>query len=310
VFAIAPGAVVTIDGVTITGGSTAGAGFPLSVIGSGISISSGATLVLRRSIVQSNRDPMGVGGGIFNGGDLRIISSTIRGNLADFGGGITNDGRLLVVNSTIVGNSGRSDSGGILNHGTLLLFNSTVSRNSSGHIGGGLSNLAEGTTTVVNSTISENSSTDAPGIWAGDGMVMLLNTIVAGNSEQQSPAPSPDCFGSGLLISFGNNLIGDPTGCPITLQPGDLTGEPGLDTFTDNGRPGNGHFPLLPHSQAIDAGNNAACPRTDQLGQRRIGPCDIGAIEFRDRDDRPHDEGQGEEPHANTGLMHKAGKLH
>jgi hypothetical protein len=92
--------------------------------------------------------------------------------------------------------------------------------------------------------------------------------------------------GNGWL---GHNLIGDPTGCTITLQPSDLTGDPGFGPFTDNGRPGNGHFPLLPTSQAIDAGNDALCPRTDQLGRRRIGPCDIGAITFRDRDDR-HDD--------------------
>jgi hypothetical protein len=67
-----------------------------------------------------------------------------------------------------------------------------------------------------------------------------------------------------------------------------------LDAFTDNGRPGNGHFPLLPTSQAIDAGSDVVCPRTDQLGRRRIGPCDIGAIEFRDRDDQ-HEEEEDED---------------
>jgi hypothetical protein len=69
-----------------------------------------------------------------------------------------------------------------------------------------------------------------------------------------------------------------------------------LDAFTDNGRPGTGHFPLLPTSQAIEAGNDALCPRTDQLGRRRIGPCDIGAIEFRERDEpQPDDEEEDEE---------------
>jgi hypothetical protein len=81
--------------------------------------------------------------------------------------------------------------------------------------------------------------------------------------------------------SLGTNLIGDPTGCAITLLPTDLTGDPGLGDFTDDGTPGNGHFPLLPGSPAIDAGNDAFCPPTDQLGQRRVGPCDIGAIEFK-----------------------------
>ena len=118
---------------------------------------------------------------------------------------------------------------------------------------------------------------------------MLLNTILARNTALAGPpGRPPDC--SATVTSLGTNLIGDPTGCTITLQPSDLTGDPGLDTFTDDGTPGNGHFPLLPTSQAIDTGNTAACPLTDQLGQRRIGPCDIGAIRFLDGIDRQHDD--------------------
>ena len=51
--------------------------------------------------------------------------------------------------------------------------------------------------------------------------------------------------------------------------------------------PGHGHFPLLSTSQAIDAGIDTACPLTDQLGQSRIGQCDIGAIEFQPSDTTP-----------------------
>jgi hypothetical protein len=119
---------------------------------------------------------------------------------------------------------------------------------------------------------------------SGTGTLLLQNTIIAKNSA----ATGPDCRGT--ITSLGSNLIGDPTGCTLTLRPGDLTGDPGLDTFTDDGRPGNGHFPLVSTSQAIDAGNDAVCPKRDQLGRRRVGPCDIGAIAFRDKDDRPHEE--------------------
>ena len=88
-----------------------------------------------------------------------------------------------------------------------------------------------------------------------------------------------------MITSLGNNIIGDPTGCDITLLPNDLTGDPGLDAFTDNGTPGNGHFPLLETSRAIDAVNNEVCfsnpvLATDQIGNPRVGICDIGAIEF------------------------------
>src|SRR5262249_53079161 len=87
-----------------------------------------------------------------------------------------------------------------------------------------------------------------------------------------------DC--AGTLTSGGNNLIRDPVGCAINLQPSDLTGDAGLGPFTDDGTPGNGHFPLLPTSRAIDAANASVCPEKDQIGQPRKPHCDIGAIEF------------------------------
>jgi hypothetical protein len=60
-----------------------------------------------------------------------------------------------------------------------------------------------------------------------------------------------------------------------------------LAAFTDDGTPGNGHFPLLQTSRVIDVGNDTACPLTDQLGQPRVGQCDIGAIEFQSSDTTP-----------------------
>jgi hypothetical protein len=152
---------------------------------------------------------------------------------------------------------------------------------------------------ITNSTIADNQSPVGGGINTSFslGPAVLVNTILARNTSN-SPNPSmfpPDC--GGPVTSLGHNLIGDPTGCTITLLPTDLTGDPGLGDFTDNGTPGNGHFPLHPGSPAIDAGNDAFCPPTDQLGRRRVdirkvgmSLCDIGAIEFRHRDDRQHDE--------------------
>jgi hypothetical protein len=84
-----------------------------------------------------------------------------------------------------------------------------------------------------------------------------------------------------LLTSLGNNLVGTLRGCGVPLRPGDHTGDPDLGAFTDEGSPGRGYFPLEPTSPAIDAGNPAACPPTDQLGQPRVGVCDSGAIEFQ-----------------------------
>src|SRR5687768_17260816 len=74
-------------------------------------------------------------------------------------------------------------------------------------------------------------------------------------------------------------------GCTVTLQPTDLTGDPGLGRLLDNGMPGQAHVPLLATSRAINAGDNQACVEepqlaTDQPGNPRVGICDIGAIEF------------------------------
>jgi hypothetical protein len=75
----------------------------------------------------------------------------------------------------------------------------------------------------------------------------------------------------------------NPSGCTITLLLTDLIGDPGLGPFTDTREPGEGYFPLLSTSPAINTGNDAACPKTDQLGEKRVGPCDMGAIEFPEK---------------------------
>ena len=140
-------------------------------------------------------------------------------------------------------------------------------------------------------------SSDGSALASAPGATTFLqNTLLARNVGLNQPGQDsrgPDCLG--VVLSLGHNLIGDPTGCTITLQPSDLTGDPGLGDVADNGTPGNGHVPLLSTSQAIDAGNDAVCPKRDQLGQRRVNiprvgtsRCDIGAIEFPGKDDRQH----------------------
>jgi hypothetical protein len=67
-----------------------------------------------------------------------------------------------------------------------------------------------------------------------------------------------------------------------------LTGDAGLGAFVEGGRPGAGHIPLLASSRAIDAGDPAVCPATDQRLLARpidgngdgVRGCDIGAVEF------------------------------
>ena len=87
---------------------------------------------------------------------------------------------------------------------------------------------------------------------------------------------------SGAITSLGNNLLDDRS-CSINLQPSDLTGDPGIGTLIgtgDDDLPGRVYYPVLAGSAVIGKGDRHACTQRDQLGNRRIGICEIGAIEF------------------------------
>jgi hypothetical protein len=247
----------------------------------------GGTVTIARSMFVMNTARPGAGGGVANpSGTMTITKTTFANNFTGGGGGgaLTNGGTVIMTDSTLVDN--RADFGmnvsaiaGFLNAGGAILTNTTIAR-SCCERGGGLANRGTGIVILTNSTLADNLSEGLTNFGA-EGTVVLTNTILARNNS--------DC--GGPVTSLGHNLIGDvPTGCMINnnapgtlpnLQPTDLTGDPGLGPFTDDGTPGNGHFPLLAGSQAIDAGNDAFCPFTDQLGDPRVGHCDIGAIEFR-----------------------------
>jgi hypothetical protein len=224
-------------------------------------------------------------GGILNepGGNVLIESSTIAHNGADGSGGIRNRGSVIIKNSSIIFNGG-SDSGGIGNiAGDLEIVNSTIARNIAGDFGGGggVSNF-NGFVSITNSTIRENQAflVSGGGIENFGGTVRLQNTIVAGNTIN-GDGIGFDCVG--MVTSVGNNLVGDPTDCGINLQPSDLTGDPGLGPLAgteEDVPPGRAFYAVPAGSAVIDRANSAACPETDQLGNPRIGTCDIGAIEF------------------------------
>jgi hypothetical protein len=304
---------LTLEGLTVSGGNVGfsdfgGGLFNRGVLalehttvshnvadGGGGLFNGGGVVTIARSTIREN-DAGHPGGGIYvEGGVVTILRSTLADNFADGGGALLlsffgSPSTVVITESAIVDNRSFVQEGGGLavgSRGVLVATNTTIARNSGGaDPGGGVASF--GTSILTNCTVTENS---VNGFGGGvSGAVALQNTIVALNTG--FGGESADCLGP--VTSLGNNLIGDPIGffarCTITLQPTDRTGDPGLATFRDNGRPGNGHFPLLKTSQAIDAGNKAECPRTDQLGRLRLGPCDIGAIEFRHRDNRQHDE--------------------
>ena len=265
------GVSATISNLTIRNGNLPGE--------SGGGVRNRGTLLLDNTTVSGNVSGID-GGGLLNLGTLTLQSGTVSANSAAANGaGVFNGSgsSLTVTRSTLSSNTATgtsSSGGGIFNNGVALdLTNSTITNNTANSTGGGISNNTGATATLVNNTISNNTAT----VGSGGGIInagtaTLTNTIVANNLND-------NCSGS--IASLGNNL---DSGSTCGFGAGDISGQnPLLGALADNGGPTQTRA-LLAGSPAIDNGNNAACPMTDQRGVMRPyptgGTCDIGAFEF------------------------------
>ncbi|HMH48810.1 MAG TPA: choice-of-anchor Q domain-containing protein [Candidatus Acidoferrum sp.] len=302
---VASTATLTLEGLTLRGGLAA----PDTPVGLGGGILNDRGRLTLRRVRVTGHTAAGIsafGGGVFNNmGTLVVTSSTIdnnmlKGGLAGGGGGglATSGGSLTVSDSTIVDNEiiahvafggGAADISSLSTSlprppgpAIVEIVNTTIARNAVGGFGAGGAALAvspEGRWAVSSSTIAGNAGSGisveggSPGVF---GVLTLRNTIVAQNSFG-STLPG-DC--AGPITSLDYNIIENVAGCTVTLQAHDRTGAARLAVYTDDGEPGRGHWPLLPDSQAIDAGDEATCPTADQLGRLRRGRCEIGAAEF------------------------------
>jgi hypothetical protein len=250
--------------------STARGGGP--GVGSGGGIANLGQLVIARSTIANN-SAGGPGGGVSSRAGLTIVNSTISGNTGDLGGGLfIGEGMAIIIGSTIAGNLATDGNGGgvFSTSAAMAIINSTLAGNRTGFNG---RELAGGGGIIVNTTIANAGVPFGGNVLQATSALALYNTIVSGPSI----LGISDCVGR--ATSLGNNLFSDPN-CAVALLPDDLTGDPLLGDFTDDGTPGHGFLPLLKRSPAINAGDDAACLPTDQRGRRRVGKaCDIGAIE-------------------------------
>jgi hypothetical protein len=235
--------VVTIDGVTVTGGVTLGNLAPETARGGGIYIpraagpSTGATVTIRNSVIRNNRvAPTGsVASGIPcpGGGDCPFASAG--------GGGISNDGTLTLVQVQVIDNqadaaaglASDADGGGILNRafGNLTLRSSVVSGNRAqvsapnGRFadGGGISAVA-GSLTIEGSLISGNTASVAAafasevetaavagGLHSQSGVsASIHDTTVSGNTATETNTlGSATAFCGGICTDGSADLRGD-----------------------------------------------------------------------------------------------------
>ena len=268
-------------------------------------------------------------GGIFAYGQLDLVRSTVSGNTATppaspygaptlgVGGVALSSGHI--VNSTISGNTVAADN----------------IRRATGYFGNVLGDAVGGvfalpglvypggtapTLSIDNSTIAFNRVTNAqPDVRAAGGVGVgpsfsftyygntysysteadVRNTIIARNT---SNVGGPDV--AGAFVSGGHNLIGVLTADASGFVASDLHGtaanplDPKLRPLAYRGGRTQTHA-LMPGSPAINAGDNAGAPATDQRGHARVvgGVIDIGAYESGvggdddcdDRNDRDRD---------------------
>ena len=257
---------------------------------------SGGSLTLSDCAIAANEAVGASGGGLaFVGAELTISECSVTENEADdgFGGGIFASSprqavtmNVVVENSTISGNS--AETGGGISTQT-------------DHGDGGLEMKVEA------STIAQNDATDGGGIFnerrrnRGEfAIVRFQSSIVADNR-------SGNCSNiRGIFESDGYN-IEDADSCGLTADTDQPNGEPLLAPLALNGGSTWTHA-LMPGSDAIDSGDEGACPHNDQRGGARpvdgdqdgVPVCDIGSYEYRPQMDPGEPCASGAECHSGT----------
>jgi predicted outer membrane repeat protein len=276
--------------------------------GAGSVTISGLTLANAKA-ATSGAFPNGWGGAIFNSASLTLTDCTLSGNSASFhGGAILNNGSssgnatLTLSYCTLTGNSSTMSGGAVLNlgsasgHATLNMTNCTLNQNSASQHGGAIyndgTNAGNAALTLTNCTFNQNTSTLVAGGIYNDafnqGQVSGTATLVLRNTIIRSGANGANLVNEqGTITSQGSNLSSDAAGGDAATGPGGFLNQAGdirntdpqLGTLQPNGGPTD-TVALLVGSPAINAGNDALAPSTDQRGQPRVGVSDIGAFEF------------------------------
>lgn len=284
---------------------------------------------------------VGRGGALLNLGSASVASSTFFRNSAvggagGAGGPGTIGGTFPPTAGGSGGDGGDAQGAAVYNAGSIQLVNCTIAQNGAGGAGGGTGGYGGYGGGAGGSGGTGGSASGF--IWSQNARVTLTNCSIAANSASAgsggpggpggSPAPAGPpgangtprgCFqtpggqllntllstnipsnGPATVTDVGHNLSSDSS-CLFT-GPGSINNtDPRLGPLANNGGP-TFTMALMPGSPAIDAGNTALAPRTDQRGYLRPAgaAADIGAYEFSARSNSP--------PVAGTALVKVIGE--
>ncbi|WP_309570506.1 hypothetical protein [Deinococcus sp.] len=223
--------VLTLDGVTVTGGK--------ANVGGGIYNDAGATLTLSGSasvtgnaadLIDPNDDTIeqGIGGGVYTRGILNVSGGSVSGNTTTYSGGgiyggagssITLSGGKIdgntttypvTVNGTVTqGASG----GGISTVGDLTVSGGSISGNSTSYFGGGITvqatldaqgQLVIPTVTISGGTFENNKITNDSDLGSGGGLWTNSNLTMTGGTFKNNTAP----YGGGLSAQRDTSITG------------------------------------------------------------------------------------------------------
>ena len=211
------------------------------------------------------------GGGILNGGVMKVVGSLISGNEVLSGGGLASVTQLWVDRTAVVGNRARYGAGiRAVNTGfpspRITVTNSLISGNVAMEDGGGVSlyqteahianttiahNVAMtnhggifvgGQLTMVNSTVSANSAGSCGGgvaacAFAADSVANVVQSTVLGNSAPTGANIHNFLLGTfaGTAFSVTNSVVGEPLGGGLDCEGDPLTIPTGVVNLDSDG---------------------------------------------------------------------------
>ncbi|WP_432187825.1 hypothetical protein [Streptomyces sp. Tue6028] len=226
IFEVASGGDLSLQGVTITGGSTTTDGGGIAVRSGGtlkaasvtvrgnrtdtdaggIDVAHGATAAFKGSLITSN-EAGDQGGGLNADGTVGLTSTTISFNRATrfYGGGVNideEDARLTLRDSAVRNNTSGVGSGGLdLDNGFVDIHSSRVTGNSSGEFAGGIYNNSQ-SLTIDRSEIANNATVDESGGIETYGKLSVTDSKITGNRVENGASGSND-GGGGITVYSG-----------------------------------------------------------------------------------------------------------